>query len=135
MTTELTNELIKLIAPGVIGENFLVKSIEEKSEMITIYFEEKSELVPKELHGKEVVRDGFMNPVVLQTFPLKDKAVYLSVRRRRWKEKGSQESGFSNNYDLYRQGMKTTKEFGDFLKEKLRSQPAQYNQLWGSPAH
>jgi hypothetical protein len=124
MTTELTNELIKQIALGVIGENFLVKSIEEKSE-----------LVPKELHGKEVVRDGFMNPVVLQTFPLKDKAVYLSVRRRRWKEKGSQGSGFSNNYDLYRQGIKTTKEFGDFLQEKLRSQPAQYNQHWGSPAH
>jgi len=134
-TTELNNSIVKLIAPGLIGENFEVKSLEESATTITIYFEEKPELIPEELNGKEVVLDGFLNPLLLQTFPLKDKQVYLSIRRRRWKEKGSQGTGFSNTYELYRKGMKTTIEFGDFLKEELRLQPNQYNKLWQSLAH
>jgi hypothetical protein len=134
-TTEVNNSIVKLIAPGIIGENFQAKGIEESSTTITIYFEEKPELIPEELNGKEVVLDGFLNPLVLQTFPLKDKQVFLSIRRRRWKEKGRQGTGFSNTYELCRKGMKTTIEFGDFLKEELRLQPNQYNKLWQSLAH
>lgn len=135
MTTALMNEMVNLIAPGVIAENFEVTSIEENTTVITIFFDEKPELIPAELKGKQVVLNGFLNPLVLQTFPLKDKAVYLSIRRRRWKEKGSQSAGVNNTYELNRNGMKTTIEFGDFLKEELRLQPDQYNELWQSLTH
>lgn len=132
---EPIHELIKLIAPGVISENFELKAIEEKTETITLFFEEKPELIPQELKGKEVVQDGFLNSVELQTFPLKDKAVYLSIKRRRWKEKGSQGPSYNNSYELHRKGMKTTNEFGDFLKEELRLQPSEYNKLWNGLTH
>ena len=131
---EAMHALVKLIAPGVISENFEFKAVEEKSETITLYFEEKPELIPEELQGKEIVQDGFLNSIELQTFPLKDKAVYLSIKRRRWKEKGSQ-SSYNNSYELHHKGMKTTNEFGAFLKEELGLQPSEYNKLWNGLAH
>ncbi len=133
MKEELLAGIIELIAPGEISKNFEVTSIVEKTDTITIIFEEKTDLVPKELEGKEVVLDGFLNPVALQTFPLKDKMVYLSLKRRRWKEMGTKGKSYSNTYDLHRQGMKTTNEFGDFLKEELGLRPSEYNKLWKSP--
>ncbi len=132
MKEELLAGIIGLIAPGVISKNFEVTSIIEKRDTITIVFEEKTDLVPKELEGKQVVLDGFLNPVALQTFPLKDKMVYLSLKRRRWKEPGTTGNSYSNTYDLHRQGMKTTNEFGNFLKEELGLRPSEYNKLWKS---
>ena len=132
MKEELLEGIIELIAPGEIGKNFEVTSIIEKKDTITIIFKEKTDLVPKELEGKEVVLDGFLNPVALQTFPLKDKMVYLSLKRRRWKELGTTGKSYFNTYDLHRQGMKTTKEFGNFLKEELGLRPSEYNKLWKS---
>lgn len=135
MNIEVAYKLAKLIAPGAIGDNFEIKAIDEKSETITILLEEKDDLIPEILKGKEVVLDGFLNPLVMQTFPLKDKPVYLSIRRRRWKEKGSQGESFSNTYDLHRKGMKTTNEFGNFLKEELGYQTSEYNKFWSRLAY
>ena len=42
--------------------------------------------------------------------------IYLRLIRRRWKEKGTTKH-YSNEYNLHIPGMKTTKEFRDFLKE------------------
>ena len=132
MKNELIQELVSLIAPGAISENFEVKNIREDHGSITIYFEEKASLIPAALAGKEIVMNGYLNPIELQTFPLKDKRVYLSLRRRRWKEQGGSKRSYSNEYKLYREGMKTTREFGDFLKEELRLSPSEYNRFWES---
>jgi hypothetical protein len=129
---QLYKELVGLIAPRVIAENFELIQIVEKPTSITLYFEEKEQRIPEELKGKEVVQDGYINKLELQTFPLKDKTVYIAVRRRRWKERGSTEQSYSNRYDLHFEGMKTTKEFGIFLKEELGLQPDEYNQFWQS---
>jgi transposase len=129
--TEITiyEELLKLIAPKEITENFELKGIKEYKTSITIIFEEKEDRIPEELKGKTVVLDGFMNSLSLQTFPLKDKTVYMEIKRRRWKEQGTINS-YYNHYDLHLKGMKTTREFGAFLKEELRLQPTEYNELW-----
>ncbi|MBU1796922.1 MAG: hypothetical protein KKF21_00900 [Bacteroidetes bacterium] len=132
MEKDLIGRLVSLLAPGQISENFEIVRIEETEKKIIIYFDEKEELVPDVLTGKDVVLNGYLNPVELQTFPLKDKAVYLLVRRRRWKERGEKEESFSNDYDLYRKGMKTTNEFGIFLKEELGLSTAEYNKFWES---
>ena len=132
MVEELHKKLIELIAPEEVNTYFKITSIVEKKNSITISFEEKESLIPKELQGKDVVLDGFLNPIVLQTFPLKDKQAYLSIKRRRWKERGKPGVSYCNTYDLYRPGMKTTREFGNFLKEDLGLRPSEYNKLWES---
>ena len=129
---DLHKELLELIAPKAITDNFIFIDIAESVSSITLFFEEKEEKIPEELKDKEVVLDGYLNTLDLQTFPLKDKTVYIAVRRRRWKEKGTKEKSYSNTYDLHFEGMKTTKEFGAFLKEELGLQPAEYNKLWQS---
>lgn len=133
MTKEyLYKELLSLVVPREITQDFELKEIVEKTTMITLYFEEFPDRRPKELEGKEVVLDGFVNQIELQTFPLKDKTVHIAVRRRRWKAKGDKSKSYSNSYDLHIEGMKTTKEFGAFLKEELGLQPTEYNKLWES---
>jgi hypothetical protein len=134
-TKDLHQELLKLVAPKELTDNFDMKDIIEKKDSIIILFEEKPERIPKDLRGKEVIMDGFVNTMELQTFPLKDKTVYFAIRRRRWKEKTTTDKSYSNTYDLHDKGMKTTKEFGAFLKEELRLQPTEYNKFWRSLTH
>ncbi len=83
MRENLYSGIVDLIAPGEISKNFEIGTRNEKRESIMILFEEKANLIPQGLKGKFAVLDGFLNPVDLQTFPLKDKTVYLSIKRMR----------------------------------------------------
>ena len=121
-----------MIVPKEITDNFELIEIIERTSMITLSFEELASRIPKPLIGKEVVLDGYLNQLELQTFPLKDKTVYIALRRRRWKEKRDSNQSYSNAYELHVEGMKTTKEFGAFLKEEFGLQPDEYNKLWKS---
>lgn len=104
--------------PEEIVKNFQFNELKETKDAIELNMVENEGNIPKFLEGKEVVLDGFCNPIELQSFPQKGKTFYIKVIRRRWKEKGSNES-YSNDYDLHYEGMKATKEFGDFLKESF----------------
>lgn len=60
--------------------------------------------------------DGYNNEIDILTHAFSLKKIYLRLTRRRWKEKGTT-NHYSNEYNLNIPGMKTTKEFRDFLKE------------------
>ena len=128
----LYQDLLKLIVPKEITDNFELIEIIENTNMITLSFEELTIRIPKPLSGKEVALDGYLNQLELQTFPLKDKTVYIALRRRKKKKKGDSQQSYSNTYELHVEGMKTTKEFGAFLKEEFGLQPDEYNKLWKS---
>ena len=131
-------EIVKQIVPSLLQEYFEIVQIEVKKDILLIYLEEKEDLIPEELRGKEVVKDGFENPLELQSHPLGDKLLYFNIRRRKWNEKGTTKS-YSNKYTLHREGMKATFEFGDFLKETLGFGTIEFNKLWsdgwGSSSH
>ena len=101
--------------------NFSVRDIREKSQEWIIELEERKELVPAVLKGKDVVFNGFMNMVEIIDHPFKGKMVYLRFYRRKWKERGKKES-YSNEYKLHPEGMKATPKFGNFLKELTRQE-------------
>lgn len=63
-----------------------------------------------------MVLDGYNNEIDILTHAFSLKKIYLRLVRRRWKEKGT-EKHYSNEYDLHISGMKTTRQFRDFLKE------------------
>ena len=110
--------VFEMLVPKEILKSFEVTSIEEGDEDYVIRLEERKDLLPKEiLRKKKAVSDGFCRELELQTFPIKGKAVYLKIYRRRWKEKGGGERNFQNEYEFNEKGMKATKEFGAFLKE------------------
>lgn len=115
----MNNELIQLLVPEDILAHFEYEMLEELSGVIRIHLVEKSgpNHYPEGLRGKgERQSNGYMNPIELQTFPTKGKEIFLLLKRRRWKIKGSNTSYF-NTYNFNAEGMKATKEFGAFLKE------------------
>ena len=60
---------------------------------------------------------GFTSERVIQDFPLRGKAVYLHVRRRKWRDSSNGEI-FTYSYDdLTAEGSKLSPEFVSFLKE------------------
>ena len=112
----LAEEVYKVLIPSEYLVDFEVNHIENKPEEWIIELVEKEDRIPKALAGKEVVLDGYNNEINILTHAFSLKKIYLRLIRRRWKEKGSTKH-YSNEYDLHIPGMKTTREFRDFLKE------------------
>ena len=85
---------------------------------LSFYLDEKSSK-PSEHRDKELISKGFTESVEVQDFPLRDKAVYFKIRRRKWMDK---QTGmiYMTNWDLIANGTNYTKEFAAFLKEILR---------------
>ena len=113
---ELLGMMSTILIPQEYLKDFDIANIEDlPSEWIIDLFEKETR-IPKELVGKEVVLDGFCNPISLMSNAFSLKKIYLQLHRRRWKEIGSNKD-YTNEYDLHLPGMKTTKEFSAFLKE------------------
>jgi hypothetical protein len=126
-TLSVIQELFKVLFPKEIALHFEIKEVQEHKNRITIRMEELPELVPSELQdSKEVVLDGFCNPVELQSFPLKGKPVYLELYRRRWKSNDDNKR-HSNTYKLHPEGVKATADFAAFLKDTFGYTPDEYN--------
>ena len=112
MEIEITKDIF---LPDEYRENFHVDQMEELSNEYRVTVLEKEEKIPKELSGKEAVLDGYCNVLEIIDYPFHGKLMYLRIYRRKWKEKGKQES-FSNTYNLHPNGCKLTTGFGNFLK-------------------
>ena len=113
---DLLYQAIKIFIPEEYLLDFEVNYIEELPTEWVIELVEKADRVPKALKDKEVVLDGYCNEIDILTHAFSLKKIYLRLIRRRWKEKGTNKH-YSNEYGLHIPGMKTTREFRDFLKE------------------
>lgn len=115
----MNKDLADLLVPQEILEHFAFEGYADRSGIIQLFLTEKNDVehIPKAIvrDGKAVLA-GYMNPLELQTYPTLGKEVFLQLKRRRWKVKGSTR-GYHNEYNFTRPGMKATKDFGDFLKE------------------
>ena len=109
-------EVLKILIPEEYLKDFEPNSVENKPTEWVIELIEKEDRIPPALAGKEAVLDGYNNEIDILTHAFSLKKIYLRMIRRRWKEKGTTKH-YSNEYNLHIPGMKTTKEFRDFLKE------------------
>lgn len=103
-------KLIELILPEGILEYFDVIRVEKEKDSYIIYLEEKN-IPPSE---EKLLSKGFYEPVTIQDFPLRGKACFLKVKRRRWEKENGET--VSRDWDLVAQGTRMTKEFASFLK-------------------
>lgn len=122
-------QALEAVLPKEWLRSFEVTEMKELEKEWQISLVEKETLVPKELRGKDVVLNGYMNPVEMTDFPLRGKQTYLKFFRRRWKEQGTAES-YNNDYEFHPEGMKATKEFGSFLKELDREEADFFFSHW-----
>lgn len=112
----ITEKIAQVLVPKEILKDFLVVDVHELKNEWLLVLEEKAERIPKSLECKDVVLDGFYDSIDLISGVLMDQVIYLRIRRRRWKERGSTKH-FHNQYDHQFKGMRTTERFANFLKE------------------
>jgi hypothetical protein len=87
--------------------------------------EEKNQL-PSGYDSTLYESKGFYEDKTIQDFPIRGKAVYLVVRRRRWRLKSDPKSIIQNDYSFIAEGVKLTQEVADFLKGTGRD-PRRYD--------
>ena len=119
-TESLFPTISRMLVPEYILENFEIYGAEEYPSHWMIELREKEGLIPSELvECKEVVFDGYENPIETLSHSFVCKPIYLKIYRRRYKQAGSNKH-FSNTYDLTLKGVKMVPELGIFLKEDDR---------------
>jgi transposase len=122
--------MLKYFLPVGLLEHFTITKVEEQvekasSEMrIEIEIEENNE-IPQGYDSKEYESKGFYPVKIIQDFPIRGKAVYLAIKRRRWRNKKDKRE-IHNDYSFIAEGSKLTQELSDFLKGTGRD-PSRYD--------
>ncbi|MGQ8337489.1 ISAon1 family transposase N-terminal region protein [Sunxiuqinia sp. A32] len=100
--------LLKHLLPSELFEYFDLVDLKETSDNTLSFYLDEKNIKPQDLLSKELVSNGFNNPITIQDFPLREKRVYLIVRRRKWKDK---ETGniYNRTWDLTAKGTSYSK--------------------------
>lgn len=111
-------DVLSLFLPDGILEYFDIVSEITQETCFILCLEEKN-IVPDEISTLNLHSHGFHPEVEVQDFPIRGKAVYLRIKRRRWKDIDTGKV-YSRDWRIVAHGTRITAEFGSFLKELLR---------------
>lgn len=125
----MNDALQTILIPEKWREYFEIKELIQKENEMNLILREKETCVPSSLEGKDWVLNGYTKPVEIIDYPFRGKLMYIKFLRRRWKVRGENESHV-NTYEFHRPGMKTTDEFGDFLKGLDREEFDELCRVW-----
>lgn len=123
MENEYLPLLAQIVLPTQILDYFNISGVEQTATEIHISLDEKPS--PKLSGDANMVSKGFMEPVSITDFPIRDHKVILRIRRRRWTDTRTGKSfSLPIDLDLVTHGTRYSKEFGDFLKETYGDVPS-----------
>jgi len=117
--TEL--KLFHQLFPSELMEYFMIAdfqtlcSLENRKEYWLIDFEEKNDL-PNGFPALEYESKGFMESKLIQDFPIRGRAVFFRIKKRRWRHKQTG-SIVKRDFSFIADGSKFTQELSDFLKD------------------
>lgn len=110
-------ELLRAILPDVLIDNFDVERFEKTDTRFDIWLDEKKVQLEKDRYNKDIIAYGFGDYRTIQDFPIRGRATYLHVRKRKWLDK-SRDVTFSYQWDVSEfDGTRLNAEFVAFLKE------------------
>lgn len=110
-------KLLRAILPDVLIDNFDVVSFDKTDSRFDIYLDEKKVQMREDKKYGNVISHGFGDYHVIQDFPIRGRATYLHVRKRKWLDKDTCEI-FSYEWDLSEfDETRLNAEFVSFLKE------------------
>ena len=115
--------LLKVVLPIEVFDYFTIVHLEVSPTSIDVHLDELNQ-VPEEYSQEKLRSKGFHKVAIIQDFPIRERSVYLHVRRRRWLLEESGEV-ISRNWDTVEQGTRYTKGFASFLKELFGQLPNQ----------
>ena len=112
--------IISYFLPTEIMEYFSITKVEAKEgnankKILLIELEEKN-IIHSGYDSRQYESKGFYPVKIIQDFPIRGKAVYLAIKRRRWRNKENKNEEIHNDYSLFAEGSKLTQELSDFLK-------------------
>jgi transposase len=111
------NILVKALLPSELFDYFEIVRIEMDETSIDVHLDELNQ-PPQEYSTEKLISKGFRQAIVIQDFPIRERAVYLHVRQRKWLVESSGKV-VSKDWDLAAEGTRYTKGFATFLKELL----------------
>jgi len=111
-------ELLKFLLPPYLVDYFDIVKFEEKEGLLHLYFEEKN-TIPQEFLSLQLQSKGFYQPITVDDFPLRGKAVKLHIQRRRWTDIKSGNI-VHRDWKLIAKGTRMTQDFAEFLKKICR---------------
>jgi len=123
-------DILSYFLPRLILDDFEIVSfrvlcdIKTKQEIFEIDLDERN-VIKNQDSPREYESKGFLKSSRVQDFPIRGKAVYLKLRRRRWRHKESKKE-IMNHYQYVVKGAKLTEEISDFLKGTGRD-PRRYD--------
>ena len=106
--------LVKLLLPAELFDYFLITRLVVEDRAVTVFLDEL-DIKPAFYSDQKLTSKGFHAESIIQDFPIRNKAVFLHVRRRRWLIESTGEV-VSRDWQLVAQGTRYTKSFADFLK-------------------
>jgi hypothetical protein len=89
--------------------------LKEKEAYYEFFFDEKN-IKPEGHAAEHLLSKGFSDSKTIQDFPIRGRAVYLMIRRRRWQIRDTNQS-FCRDLSFLTKGSKFTFELDVFLKE------------------
>lgn len=107
-------ELVKLLLPSELFDYFEITNLVLENRSVAVYLDER-DIKPTAYSGQKLTSKGFHPESIIQDFPIRNKAVFLHVRRRRWLVESTKEV-VSRDWDSVAEGTRYTKGFADFLK-------------------
>lgn len=116
-------DLLRLILPEEIFDFFEVLKVDVYEKEIHLFVDEKN-VLPEGLKKGEYQSKGFYPESIIQDYPLRDKAVFIHARRRKWQNVSTSEI-VSNSFNLTEKGTRYSPEFASFLKGILGFVPNQ----------
>jgi hypothetical protein len=93
---------------------FELCDIQEKQHYFEIVLEEENKIL-REVDVSLYESKGFTG-ITIQDFPIRGKAVYLKIKRRRWRLKDNPKIIIRNDFSFVAEGSGFTQELSDFLK-------------------
>lgn len=128
-------DIVRMVLPEEFLISFDISNVKAGKKEIKITLTEKKELIPEKLLNivswdtSKVVLDWYCRSIELMDFPMRERASFIILKRRRWKldtetwaDNLNKDKTFSNEYFFNFDWMKTTKKFGLFLKELTRDE-------------
>jgi len=107
-------KLIKLLLPEAIFDYFSIIHLDIMEKEFHVHLDEKA-IKPEGYELVKLISKVFHPAAIVQDFPLRDKAMFLHIRRRRWFSESTDKT-VERDWDTVVKGTRYTKGFAAFLK-------------------
>lgn len=103
-----------LLAHFSISDLLMLGDVASKKMFFEIHLEEHNEILGD--YDKAQYESKGFTEITIQDFPIRGKAVYLKIKRRRWRHKERPNEIIRNDFSFVAEGSGFTQELSDFLK-------------------